>query len=58
MVQAVPTSSCLDDAEVATAPQRAWASRCELAQAPSVIQAAADIAAAAVPATRRAERFH
>ena len=58
MVQCVPTCSRFGDAEVTTTPQRAGASRRKLAKAPAMVQAATDIAAAAVPATRRAERLH
>ena len=58
VVQAVPTGPSLSDAEVATTPQGAGTSRREFAQAPAVVLAAADIAAAAVAAPGLAKRVH
>ena len=58
VVQAVPTGPSLSDAEVATTPQGAGTSRREFAQAPAVVLAAADIAAAVVAAPGLAERVH
>ena len=58
VVQAVPTGTSLSDAEVATTPQGTGTSRREFAQAPAVVLAAADIAAAVAAAPGLAERVH
>ena len=58
VMQAIPAVAGLGEAEVATPPEGPGACRCEFAQAPAVVLAAADIAAAVAAAPRLTVRVH
>ena len=57
-MQAVPAVTSLGEAEVATPPEGSGTCRCEFAQAPAVVLAAADIAAAVAAAPGLTVRVH